>query len=196
MTSRAQFAPDWPRWLGTIVLLLVIVAGLNLMFSPWKFFIGGRFTPFMTWHGYGQFGEGADSYSVFVDLGDSPVGDSSDSTSDLLGTALVCGVNRSIEEWQARLETAPIWLNTDGAKTNLHMTRSAGRYPDGVERFDIVDLPGVWRGPRIALRDDGKFAALAGSHPAASPRAATVSYGSLEEFEAACRAGRNLPNAR
>src|SRR5579871_1402768 len=146
MERVPQSLADWRKWLGMLAALLVTVLALNLMLSPWKFFIGGRFTPFMTWEGYGRFGTGAEAYWVYVDLGDSPPGDSGNgSTSDLQGTALVCGANRTIEQWNARLETASIWLITDGAKTNLHLTRRSSRYPAGaVDRYDVVDIPGAW----------------------------------------------------
>jgi hypothetical protein len=197
MQQNLQRAPSPLGCLGAVLGCVAVVYGLTLLAAPWAFFIGGRFTPFMMWHGHGIFAAGPDSYSVFVDLAYQPAGGSGpDDTSDLEGTALVCGANGIIQEWRARLETDRIWVSTSGENTTLHLTRPTGRYRDGaVEQFDIVDLPGVWSGPGFTLRDNGSLAAFAGSHRAVAVHTAMVSYGSRQDFEAVCRAGRRIQNA-
>jgi hypothetical protein len=166
------------RWVVSAGALATIWLGFVLLFHPWSFHIGGRFTPGESWSGFATKGGGPIRAGLFLDLAYDAPGDSSGGTADLAGTARFCGDGGAA--WTARLETEASWWDLDGKRLQLHLTRADGTYPDGTRRFDMIDLPGQWRAGQIALR--------AGAAPAIRlGEDLLLAYGDEGDFERACR---------
>ena len=156
-----------------IVGAAAVVMALMLVSNPWVYRIGGRFSPGMNWHGFGEFGRGAQAYDLYLDLSYSPGGASSDGTADLTGTAFVCRDKISGDPWDARLEMESTWLNTNGRKVKLHLGRP--QYPNGIQHYESLDFHGVWQNPDLVLEDEPHTRAV-------------VSYADAHQFESTCRA--------
>jgi hypothetical protein len=157
-----------------IVVAAVIFLAFTLAFNPWVFWIGGRFTPGMSWSALGTFGKGTAPKAIYLDLSYSPPGESSDGTDDLVGTGLTCNDHGMIDRWQARLETSSAWLNADGKKAELDLSRANGKYPDGTPRFDRLVFRGAWQESNLVLKDS-------------SGRVGLLFYAHRRDFEQSCR---------
>ena len=180
------------RRLALVLGGLGVLLALQLAFAPWVFFIGGRFSPIPRWHGYGALGTDRDlsAVLVYLDVGYAPPGGTSTDTSDLEGGALVCERDGRTQAWDARLETALTWLRLDGRKTNLHLVRTQGRYPDGSARHLLVDLPGSWVKGGLQLWAPHGLAEFHPEQraldPGPAPASITLAYASKDDFLRAC----------
>jgi hypothetical protein len=158
----------------------IFLLGLQLLFAPWVFWIGGRFTPAGNWHGYAKFADGGNPYLVYVDVGYRGPTGNEDGASPLEGTGVICRADGTRETWQASLETESPWLDVNGKHVELDLSRPHGSYANGVARMDAMRMKGAWRNKAIFV------AVKAGSGTRGVQ--GTFVYGDRNEFEAACRA--------
>src|SRR5581483_8079485 len=57
------------RLMGVGVFGVAVLYGVVAIIAPWAFHIGGRSTPFLTWHGYGQLlTKGGMEYPLYISL--------------------------------------------------------------------------------------------------------------------------------
>lgn len=183
--------------LGTMVgaLVAAIVVGMIslLFFSPWALHMGGRLTPVLRWHGYGKLGS-ADgvAYILFLDLNLSKAGADTSRSSNLNGSAKLCGPRLGTVSYALSGTVYRAWLSADGKRMVLHLYS-----PKNAQKLDF-SLEGSWQGQQLVLSDRGSLAA--GFNADGSPRgvgvgmyrprkesAAVIEYGSRSDFEALCR---------
>ena len=143
-------------WL-VFLLLVVLLAVMQIGLSPWVLHIGGRFTPAMSWSGYGEVrGSDGGSYVLYTDFRAGmllatvePNGMRCDQygCDDLLGTARLCTLSGTTYTF-ALTGQVHTWLSTDGARTDLELTGGTPRpLPEGW----VVALRGNWHGPALAV---------------------------------------------
>ena len=190
---------------GFLVLLcLAVGAVLQLGLTPWVLHIGGRFTPTMTWDGYGQLNaSNGGRYLLFTHLGGGrlyyrgsgrPCSRTGGGCDDLFGTATLCSRNGSLETFALRGQVRG-FLHTDGAPTNIQLTRAA---PTPLPSGWVVAFHGRWDGPELSLDSpDNSFTQVftpGGTirHVTSSADAGTahvaLHYGSFQDFQLACSA--------
>jgi hypothetical protein len=147
------------RLLKTLLLVVVAAVVVNLAVTPWVFRIGGQFTPFAQWNGYGPVqGSNGGRYLLFAHLqGNLLVNSSSRSGCSQLsgcdhvqGSAQLCTEDGATYTFDLTGQVHA-WLHTDGARTSVDISGgSQQKLP-----FAIV-FAGTWHGRvlRVANTDD------------------------------------------
>lgn len=189
----------WPVLIVIVVgCLLVVTVGL----TPWAVHIGGRFTPTLTWDGYGtvQASNGG-TYLLFTHLegglvrsGSRISCDSFSGCDTLQGSARLCGRDGATDTFQLRGEVHS-WWSTDGARTSADLT---GGTPRALQDGWVVAFSGKWHGTALVLADhDNSFTEAftprgvirkVTSTADAGTATVTLRYGSSAAFDRACRA--------
>lgn len=192
--------------LPKLVLALALGTFAYVFPTPWAFQIGDRFTPSMTWDGFGTVtADNGGRYVLFTHLRGTaynPHGRAHLSCSKvggcdtLFGTATMCSTAGGMESFQLRGDVHA-WprLNTDGASTRIDLT---GGSPQKLPSGWVVAFHGKWNGPELDLYSpDNSFTEV--FTPAGAVRHVTstadggsartsLHFGTQPEFEQACRA--------
>jgi len=187
---------DW------MVVMVLMAAGVLSAFSPWSFFIGGRFTPFTQWTGYGKMHSAAGGdYGLFLRLAhhqSDDVANAFQATPNLRGSAILCTPQGERYEYRVEGTVRDAWLQTEGRPTGLQLL-TADRQPQ-LRNLGLhtSDLRGVWHHGTLVLEDPGPASAA----PAAKSKArhrkrhatrgsdhspTVVSFGDLSAFNDFCR---------
>jgi hypothetical protein len=201
---------DW------LVVTLLITAGVISAFSPWSFFIGGRFTPLAQWTGYGKMHSSGGDYGLFLRLAHHQSDDVANAFSaqpNLRGSAILCTPQGDKFEYRLEGTVRNAWLQTEGRATGLKLL-TANREPQlRTLGLPSNDLRGVWRNGSLEIDDRGVAGAAALSPSPKARRsqrrtvhktgnaATVVSYGNLSAFNSFCeneiaRASRQTTAAR
>ena len=190
---------DW------LVVTVLIAAGVLSAFSPWSFFMGGRFTPLAQWTGFGKMHAAAGGdYGIFLRLAhhqsDDFAGDFA-ARPNLHGSAIVCTPQGDKYEYPLEGKIRNAWLQTEGRPTGLKLVDRPSQFRDAVLRnagFETNDLRGVWRHGNLVL-DGRRSASASAPSPFKAPHAKrraqhrgetpaiVVSYGNLAAFNDFCR---------
>ncbi|HEY6305402.1 MAG TPA: hypothetical protein VI488_02960 [Candidatus Angelobacter sp.] len=177
----------------SIGAILVVYLGLY----PWAFNIGGHFTPWTVWTGYGklQSSTGA-TYGLYVRFWLTPYHGRGGGTSggdNLRGNAVLCtpkGINYT---YDLRGNVKNAWTTTEGKSTYLYL--NVPKDEKSIRGFDLV---GVWRNGQLVLDDkgsmrlsfqpDGSVAPKGWVTRSPSPEHAsvTLAYGEKDAFDAIC----------
>jgi hypothetical protein len=208
--SPQQVAPPrrrrrWVRRHLWLLLTLIVVGCLLVVtvgLTPWAVHMGGRFTPTLTWDGYGTVkASNGGTYLLFTHLEGGVVRSGSRISCDsfsgcdtLQGTARLCGRDGATDTFELRGEVHA-WWSTDGARTSVDLTEGT---PRALQDGWVVAFSGMWHGPDLILTDhDNSFTEAFTPHGAirtitstddAGPAAVTLRYGSSAAFDRACRA--------
>ncbi len=185
------------RLLKGLLALVIAFFVVEIAVNPWAFHIGDRFTPLMTWDGYGtvQASNGG-HYLLFTRLQGAAIDSACSLTGcqTLRGSAQICSERGSTYTLQLTGSVHARW-STDGAKTSIDLRNvKSGPLPRGW----VISLAGSWHGPRLVLADTGNsFTGVLTRrgvirHPVSTAGAGHVSvtlrYGSSTAFGRACRA--------
>ncbi len=195
--------PARPRRRRHHLLLLAILAVLvvTVGLTPWAVHMGGRWTPMMTWDGYGPVvASNGGRYLLFPDLHGGLAVTRTGRTAcsqfggcdSLHGTAELCTPNGKVHTFDLR-GAVHSWLSTDGAPTSIRLT---GGSPWPLQSGWVVSFSGHWDGPELHLADTdnsfteeftprGDIRRVTSTADAGSARA-TLRYGSHEDFREAC----------
>jgi hypothetical protein len=187
---------DW------LVVLVLMAAGVLSAFSPWSFFIGGRFTPLTQWTGYGKMHSPAGrDYGLFLRLTHNQSDDVAGTfaaTPNLHGSAILCTPQGETYEYRLQGTVHDAWLQTEGRATGLTLV-TLDRQPQlRTLGLPSNDLRGVWRHGSLVIEESGatsaapktsrksrhgKRRAVRASHHGAT----VVSYGNLSAFNDFCQ---------
>ena len=185
-----------------VVLILFVLLFLVLFVpAPWSFHIGGRFTPFGHWDGYGpvQASNGG-RYLLFTHLQGGVVGRADrpsctihGSCGTLRGSAQLCTESGRVYSFSLTGKMHG-WLTTDGSRTDI---RLSGGSPVPLPHGRVVVFQGIWHGPVLPVADTGNSftgtftqagAIRKGTSAAAGTAHGTLRYGSEAAFGQACHA--------
>jgi len=191
----------------TLVLRLVLIVFVLLFLvvfvpAPWAFHIGGRFTPFGTWDGYGPLqASNGGRYLLFTHIQGGIVSRAArpgctfhGSCGTLRGSAKLCTESGRVYSFSLA-GVMHGWLTTDGSLTDLKLSGgSPVPLPDGL----VVAFHGIWQGPVLPVAStDGSFteaftpAGAIRKGTAAGPggtAGGTLRNGSASAFGQACHA--------
>jgi hypothetical protein len=202
--SRKPASKDGPRryiWLRLLLILIVVLLALYVLPTPWAFHMGGKFSPFGEWDGYGpvQASNGG-HYLLYTHLRGGIVNNHGDpgcnfaGCNTLAGTAQLC--TQGGQHYTFELSGAVHgWYTTDGSRTNINLT---GGTPNRLPGGWVVAFHGVWHGAVLPIADtDNSFSevftpagvirATASTADAGAARG-TLRPGSADGFDRACRA--------
>ncbi len=195
--ARANRSQSGRARLGCLGSLLVGIAAVLVVYLglyPWAFNIGGRFTPWTQWTGYGklQASTGA-NYGLYVRFWLTPYRGRGPGN-NLRGDALLCTPRGITYPYDLRGNIKNAWSTTEGKHTDLYL-----HVPKGGKALREFDLYGVWRNGELVLDDkgtmrfsfqpDGTLAPKGWVTRSPSPDHAfmTLAYGTKEDFEAFCK---------
>ncbi|MBS2961480.1 hypothetical protein KGA66_00380 [Actinocrinis puniceicyclus] len=188
-----------PRSMLVLALAAVLLVGVGL--EPWALHIGGRFTPNMTWSGYGEVqASNGGKYELYVHLRGGLLSTRrvrcghTGGCSNLIGDAKLCGRNGATED-MALTGSVHTWWSTDGARTMLLLN---GGSPVKLPAGWVVAFGGTWQGPNLVVEDtdnsftepftpDGAIRTTTSTADAGTA-AVTLRSGSADDFARACRA--------
>jgi len=199
-------APPRPTSRGQQIALRLVLIAFVLLFllvfvpAPWSFHIGGQFTPFGQWDGYGpvQASNGG-RYLLFTHLQGGVAGRADPPGCILHGT---CGTLRGSAQLcteSGRTYSFSLsgkmhgWLTTDKSPTDIILS---GGSPVPLPHGQVVAFHGVWHGPVLPVAStDGSFTqaftpagAVRKANGVAHPGTAsgTLRSGSATAFDQAC----------
>jgi hypothetical protein len=205
MWGRKSASQDPPRrrhpWLRLLLILIVVLLLVYVLPTPWAFHMGGKFSPFGEWDGYGpvQASNGG-HYLLYTGLRGGIVNDHGDAgcsftgCNNLVGTAQLCtqGGQRYTFELTGAVHG---WYTTNGSKTSLELR---GGTPERLPGGWVVTFHGTWHGANLPIADtDNSFTEVftpAGairtttSTKDAGTARGTLRAGSAASFGQACRA--------
>jgi hypothetical protein len=185
------------RLLKGLLALVIAFFVIEVAVNPWTFHIGDRFTPLMTWDGYGTVrASNGGHYLLFTRLQGAALDSACSFTGceTLHGSAQICTERGSTYPLQLT-GSVHTWWSTDGAKTSINLQNvKSGPLPDGW----VISLAGSWHGPRLVVADtDNSFTGVltprgvirhTTSTADAGQASVTLRYGSSAAFGQACRA--------
>lgn len=191
------FGRDTMGSLDWLVVVLLITAGVLSVYSPWVFFIGGRFTPLAQWTGYGKLHSSAGGdYGIYLYLSQhqsEQVDTAFGAKPNLKGSAILCTPQGA--KYEYRVEgRVDAWLHTEGKPTGLYLVNATAEKRS-------FDLRGKWRQGNLVMDDKGSLSRWlrSGSSPRRKSRRlglaaskgehaqVTVSYGSRSDFNGFCQ---------
>jgi hypothetical protein len=207
--ARAR-GPRRHTWLR----LLAVLAGLVIIFQvgidPWAAHIGGRFTPFGTWKGYGRVtASNGGRYLLYLDLfgggfatvdGGTRTSCSTRGCDNVTGTAKLCGTGGVTETFSFSGSIGGLWTwSTDGAKASLLL---GGGKPGRLLEGDRIAWRGSWQGSSLRLSNPdnsftenvtaaGRVRTTSTTTADAGTASVTVSPGDQAAFTRACAALRS-----
>jgi hypothetical protein len=188
--------------LRLVLIVFVVLFLVVFVPAPWSFHIGGQFTPFGQWDGYGPVrASNGGRYLLFTHLQGGVVGRADrpgcvlhGTCGTLRGSAQVC--TESGRTYSFSLSgTMHGWLTTDKSPTDIDLS---GGSPAPLAHGQVVAFHGVWHGPVLPVAStDGSFttaftpagairktASVAGAGTASG----TLRSGSSAAFGQACHA--------
>ena len=199
--SASQGEPRKRHVLLRIVLILVVVGlCVYILPTPWAFHMGGKFSPFGEWDGYGpvQASNGG-RYLLYTHLSGGIVNDrghaacSLTGCDSLIGTAQLC--TQGGQHYTFAL-TGGVhgWYTTNGSKTTIELT---GGTPQRLPGGKVVAFHGTWHGTELPVADTnnsftevftpaGTIRTTTSTKDAGTARV-TLRAGSADSFDQACR---------
>ncbi|HKD81443.1 MAG TPA: hypothetical protein VKH81_17240 [Candidatus Angelobacter sp.] len=189
------------RLVLTLVIVGVVMAGATYLFSPWAYYMGGRFHWFPSWQGVGRLhsNSGGGDYAVYVYF--YPRLRRYSGLRHVAGNAVLC---------TPRGERFTLTLGGDfgkadgrdlnGKSARFYMfNRTAAHILSGGSARPELKLRGRWNNPDLVLDDDSSiqrnFDHNANLYPDGKNRpylgevsTVTLREGSKSDFEAACAA--------
>lgn len=181
------------KLLGVGIFGLALFYAVVAITDPWAFHIGGRWTPFLTWHGYGRLitKDGAE-HPLYVSFfpsshfsrlhlqGLRPTG-------GLQGSGWICTSPGVAQYLDLSGTIYGGWRSTDGSLMAFrlleHRIINTGGY------WGFFDLRGTWRGPKLVMDergDHGEVGSPFHSGLRVDYASVTLDWGSYSEFKNMC----------
>jgi hypothetical protein len=185
------------RLLAIVVFGLAVAYGVVVVTAPWSRHIGGRWTPFLTWHGYGELlAKSGTEYPLYINFypsshfsqlrlqGLRPTG-------GLQGSGWLCTAPGVSQRLDLSGTIYGGWRSTDRSLMSFRLLEY--RMFNAVTGRGFFDLRGRWQGPKLEMDergDHGELGAPFRSGLRIDHASVTLSWGSYSDFKELCaRAG-------
>jgi hypothetical protein len=175
-----------------LIVVGALVYGVIAALDPWAFHMGGRWTPFLTWHGSGKLVTKSGEYPLFVSFypsshfsrlhmdGVRPAG-------GIQGYGYLC-TSRGVTQ---RLELGGTiygaWRTTDGDLMAVRLLEP--RIFDVGQRRGFFDLMGRWNGPELTMDSRTTVPEQFRSGLKIEHASVTLTWDTYSDFKAACENG-------
>jgi hypothetical protein len=190
--------------LGSLLATVVASTVAYVLFFPFSFRLGDRWTPLGRWEAVGRLRDPAGfDYGLYTRFGPNV---SIDSRTDsfvfpccnLSGKAQVCTAGGARYRFDVDGRISGAWLRTDGSKVSIRLTE-----PGRQKLPRHFELMGDWRGPNLVLDDQksmfmnflpGGNLTPAPSYTSPVPERhaqVTLAWGNLGDFESMCASLHN-----
>jgi hypothetical protein len=185
--------------LRLILIVFVVVFVLYVFPSPWAFHMGGKFSPFGEWDGYGPVrASNGGQYLLFTHLHGGLLTNHGHSGCNFTGCETLTGSAQLCAQGGQRYTftlTGAVhgWYTTNGSRTTIALT---GGTPAALPKGSVVTFHGAWKGAVLPLASNsftGIFTpagAIRKTTSAAGTGTAVVVLhnGSQTSFDQACNA--------
>jgi hypothetical protein len=186
--------------LSSIFLALLfgvaVVYAVAAITSPWAFHIGGRWTPFLTWSGYGNLVTKTGTYPLYISLYPSPHMSRLRSqglrpTGGVRGNAWLCTAPGTIERLNLSGTIYNGWSTTEGSVIGFRINEWRG-FDLGQHR-GYFDLTGHWQAQQLVMDEHGAYSSMLTSGVRPEQASVTFSWGSYSDFKSACASMKIAP---
>jgi len=146
--------------LGTFVAIGAVILLSRALFSPWAFFLGGRFHFLPSWSGRGTVHARSGDYVLSLTLEPPSPRRTRSPRTRIAGDGFL--VTPRGERFRMRVygafDESNIGIQPDGRHLALSLsTRLPPWDPGQPDRRPRLEVEGGWRGPNLVLRDRGSF---------------------------------------
>lgn len=174
---------------GLLLLGAAVVYGVAGVTSPWSFHIGGRWTPLLSWSGFGELHSKSGTYPLYVTFypsshfsrlrldGLRPMG-------GLQGSGWLCTSRGNIQRLSLSGTLYGGWKSTDGSLLQFRLLDR--KIIDVGQRQGFFDLYGRFQGPELVMDDRGRWSATFRSGVRIEHASITFDWGSYSDFKALC----------
>ena len=185
------------RILGALLLGVAIVYAVAAITSPWSFHIGGRWTPFLTWSGYGKLVTKNGTYPLYITFYPSSHFsrlhlDGLRPTRGLQGNGWLCTAPGTIERLRLSGTIYNGWSTTEGSLMGFRLNEwnaiNLGQHRG------YFDLYGRWQGLQLVMDDRGAYSATLQSGLRPEHASATFDWGSYSDFKSVCASAKTAPS--
>ncbi len=189
-----------------LVIVVVVLLGLPAIFTPWGFFMGGRFHIIPMWQGWARMHSNKAGGDYVLYMWFAP------KTGRRMGLTHVAGYGELCTPRGEKFFLSvggdfekTLRLDTNGKKASFYMDNRSVASQFSGQRAPYLELRGKWNNPDLVMDDHGSIArafepdgTLYTGHSPSRPYMAevvpaTMHEGSKSEYEAACKAVKKSP---
>lgn len=173
-----------------LILVCALFYGVVVALDPWALHIGGRWTPFLTWHGSGKLlTKGGIEYPLYVSFYPSSHFsqlhlDGLRPTGGLHGSGWLCTAPGVTQYVTLSGTIYGGWRSTDGALMDFRLLEQ--KIVDVGQGQGFFDLIGKWRGPQLIMDDRNHVPNTFRSGLKIEKASVTLEWGTWSDFKATC----------
>lgn len=181
------------RVIGALLFGVALVYGVAAITSPWSFHIGGRWTPILTWYGYGNLVTKSGTYPLYVSFSPNPhfsrlKVDGLRPTGGLWGHGWLCTAPGKIERLRLYGTIFGGWSTTDESLLTFRLNEP--KIIDFGERRGFFDLYGRFQGQKLVMNDRNRYGGTFRSGMRLEQASVTFDWGSYSDFESVCASAK------
>ena len=181
---------------GALLVCAAVFYAVAAVTSPWSFHIGGRWTPFLTWSGYGRMATKTGTYPLYISFYPSshfsrlhPEG--LRPTGGVQGNGWLCTAPGTIERLRLSGTIYNGWSSTEGSTLGFRLNEWKGI--DLGQHRGYFDLTGSWQGLRLVMDDHGAYSSVLKSGVRPEHASVTFDWGSYSDFKSVCSSMKIAP---
>ena len=185
------------RIVGSLLFCVAVVYVVAAITSPWSFHIGGRWTPFLYWSGYGKLVTKSGTYPLYITF--YPYShfsrlrlDGLRPTGGLQGNGWLCSAPDTIERLRLSGTIYDGWSSTDGSLMTFRLNE--WKAIDMGQHRGYFDLYGRWQGLRLVMDDRGAYSSTLVSGVRPEHASVTFDRGSYTDFKSICASANLAPH--
>jgi hypothetical protein len=181
---------------GALLLSVAVVYAVAAITSPWSFHIGGRWTPFLTWSGYGKLVTKTGTYPLYITFHPSSHfsrlhTDSLRPTGGLQGNGWLCTAPGTVERLKLSGTIYNGWSTTQGSVIGFRL--DDWNAIDLGQRRGYFDLVGRWQERQLVMDDHGAYSTTLRSGLRMEHASVTFDCGSYSDFKTVCAGAKTVP---
>ena len=178
------------KLLGIGIFGVAIFYAVVAITDPWAFHIGGRVTPFLTWHGYGKlFTKDGAEYPLYVSF--FPASHFSQlhreglrPTGGVQGSAWLCNAPGVTQYLTLGGTIFGGWRTTEGSFMAFRLVEQ--RIINVGQGRGFFDLAGRWQGPKLVMDEGGDVPGTFRSGLRIEHASVTFDWGTYSDFKDLC----------
>jgi hypothetical protein len=183
------------RLVGVLLFGVAVVYAVAAVTSPWSFHIGGRWTPFLYWSGYGKLVTKNGTYPLYISFYPSSHFsrlhlDGMRPTGGVKGKGWLCTAPGVIERLALSGTIYGGWSTTEGSLMEFRLNER-NIIDLGQQRRGYFDLYGRWRGTKLMMDDRGRYSSPFSSGVKIEHPSVALDWGSYSDFKTLCASATN-----
>jgi hypothetical protein len=174
---------------------VAVVYAVAAVTSPWSFHIGGRWTPFLYWSGYGKLVTKNGTYPLYISFYPSSHFsrlhlDGMRPTGGVKGNGWLCTAPGVIERLALSGTIYGGWSTTEGSLMEFRLNER-NIIDLGQQRRGYFDLYGRWHGTQLMMDDRGRYSSPFSSGVKIEHPSVALDWGSYSDFKTLCASTTN-----